>query len=79
MKSRERSRKSRRHLKHLGHESTTTTHRYVDADLAMKEKALALAKNRPTPPCIGIGHLTHSCGPCERSTVARYEAVGKPD
>jgi site-specific recombinase XerD len=24
----------------LGHESTTTTHRYVEADLAMKEKAL---------------------------------------
>ena len=25
----------------LGHESTTTTHRYVEADLAMKQKALA--------------------------------------
>ncbi len=25
----------------LGHESTTTTHRYVEADLAMMEKALA--------------------------------------
>ena len=25
----------------LRHESTTTTHRYVEADLAMKEKALA--------------------------------------
>ena len=25
----------------LGHESMTTTHRYVEADLAMKEKALA--------------------------------------
>lgn len=25
----------------LGHESTTTTHRYVEADLAMEEKALA--------------------------------------
>ena len=25
----------------LGHESTTTTHRNVEADLAMKEKALA--------------------------------------
>jgi integrase/recombinase XerD len=24
----------------LGHESTVTTHRYVEADLAMKEKAL---------------------------------------
>jgi hypothetical protein len=24
----------------LGHESTITTHRYVEADLAMKEKAL---------------------------------------
>ena len=26
----------------LGHESTTTTHRYVEAELAMKEKALAM-------------------------------------
>jgi site-specific recombinase XerD len=25
----------------LGHESATTTHRYVEADLAMKERALA--------------------------------------
>ena len=25
----------------LGHESTNTTHRYVEADLALKEKALA--------------------------------------
>jgi hypothetical protein len=25
----------------LGHESTTTTHRYVEANLAMKEQALA--------------------------------------
>jgi integrase len=25
----------------LGHESANTTHRYVEADLAMKEKALA--------------------------------------
>ncbi len=25
----------------LGHESTTTTHRYVEADITMKEKALA--------------------------------------
>jgi len=28
----------------LGHESTTTTHRYVEADLAMKERALARLK-----------------------------------
>lgn len=28
----------------LGHESTTTTHRYVEADLAMKEKALGRLK-----------------------------------
>ena len=26
----------------LGHESTNTTHCYVEADIAMKEKALAL-------------------------------------
>ena len=28
----------------LGHESPTTTHRYVEADLAMKRKALAKLK-----------------------------------
>ena len=28
----------------LGHESIATTHRYVEADLAMKEKALARPK-----------------------------------
>ena len=33
----------------LGHESTTTTHRYVEADLAMKEKALA---------CLDAPHTT---------------------
>ena len=32
----------------LGHESTTTTHRYVEADLAMKEKALARLEARDT-------------------------------
>ncbi len=40
----------------LGHESTSTTHRYVEADLAMKEKALArlqppdtkMSRYRPT-------------------------------
>lgn len=35
----------------LGHESTTTTHRYVEADLAMKEKALA----RLEPPDTKMG------------------------
>ncbi len=40
----------------LGHESTTTTHRYVEADLAMKAKALAhlqepnTKKDRYRPP-----------------------------
>jgi site-specific recombinase XerD len=32
----------------LGHESTTTTHQYVEASLAMKEKALAKLKEVPT-------------------------------
>lgn len=32
----------------LGHESTTTTHRYVEADLAMKDKALARLKEPDT-------------------------------
>jgi integrase len=35
----------------LGHESTTTTHRYVEADLAMKQKALA----RLQPPDTKMG------------------------
>ena len=34
----------------LGHESTTTTHRYVEADLAMKEKALARLEAPDTKP-----------------------------
>jgi len=35
----------------LGHESPTTTHRYVEADLAMKQRALAkLAEPTPTIP-----------------------------
>ena len=35
----------------LGHESTTTTHRYVEADLAMKEKALARLQEPDTQMC----------------------------
>jgi site-specific recombinase XerD len=35
----------------LGHESTTTTHRYVEADLAMKEKALARLQEPQTTIC----------------------------
>ena len=32
----------------LGHESPTTTHQYVEADLAMKEKALAKLQDPDT-------------------------------
>jgi site-specific recombinase XerD len=35
----------------LGHESTITTHRYVEADLAMKEKALARLQEPETTLC----------------------------
>jgi site-specific recombinase XerD len=35
----------------LGHESTITTHRYVEADLAMKEKALARLQEPETVHC----------------------------
>jgi site-specific recombinase XerD len=35
----------------LGHESTTTTHRYVEADLAMKNKALARLQSQETINC----------------------------
>jgi integrase/recombinase XerD len=33
----------------LGHESTETTHMYVEADLAMKEKALSRIEEMPSP------------------------------
>jgi len=33
----------------LGHESPTTTHQYVEAGLAMKEKALARLQDPKTP------------------------------
>ena len=32
----------------LGHESTATTHMYVEADLAMKERALSAMQAPPT-------------------------------
>jgi hypothetical protein len=35
----------------LGHESTITTHRYVEADLAMKDKALARLQEPETTLC----------------------------
>jgi len=35
----------------LGHESTITTHRYVEADLAMKDKALARLQEPETTMC----------------------------
>jgi integrase/recombinase XerD len=34
----------------LGHESTETTHQYVEADLTMKERALARIEEMPSPP-----------------------------
>ena len=33
----------------LGHESPTTTHQYVEADLAMKEKALSRLQDPKIP------------------------------
>lgn len=33
----------------LGHESPATTHMYVEADLAMKERALAKLQEPPAP------------------------------
>jgi len=33
---------------YFGHETPTTTHRYVEANLAMKEQALARLKEPPT-------------------------------
>jgi hypothetical protein len=36
----------------LGHESVETTHIYLEADLAMKEKALA--KTTPHDGCAGV-------------------------
>ena len=45
----------------LGHESTATTHMYVEADLAMKERALARDR------CDGETTIVHRCpGPVKR-------------
>ncbi len=55
----------------LGHESMNTTHRYVEANLAMKEKALA----RLEAPDTKMGryrHRTRCCGSCNRCNYARY-------
>ncbi len=41
----------------LGHESPTTTHQYTEANLAMKEKALASCRT-PTPPAGASGPRT---------------------
>ncbi len=35
----------------LGHESTITTHRYIEADLSMKDKALARLQEPETTFC----------------------------
>lgn len=43
----------------LGHESTNTTHRYVEADLAMKERRSPDWKH-PTPSCDDIARQTRS-------------------
>jgi len=43
----------------LGHESTNTTHRYVEADLSMKQKALA----RLTPPDVKLRRFRPSDSP----------------
>jgi integrase/recombinase XerD len=34
----------------LGHEGTETTHQYIEANLAMKEKALSRIEELPSPP-----------------------------
>ncbi len=54
----------------LGHESTTTTHRYVEADLAMKEKALTRLQ-APDTRTHGSGRRTHSCGSCRLCNYAQ--------
>ncbi|CAG1022114.1 hypothetical protein MTYM_01491 [Methylococcales bacterium] len=42
----------------LGHESPTTTHQYVEADLAMKERALAKLHEPEGKSSLATGHLT---------------------
>ena len=34
----------------LGHEGTATTHRYIEANLALKEQALSRIEEMPSPP-----------------------------
>ena len=55
----------------LGHESTTTTHRYVEADLAMKEKALARLE-APTPRWAATRRRTRCCDSCKRCNYAQF-------
>jgi integrase len=43
----------------FGHESTNTTHRYVEADLEMKEMSSPEWK-RPTPSCDDTMHQTRT-------------------
>lgn len=54
----------------LGHESMTTTHRYVEADLAMKEKALARLE-APDTNMRRYRARTRSFGSCKRFNYAQ--------
>jgi integrase len=60
----------------LGHESATTTHRYVEADLAMKEKALARLQP-PNANGIATAHPIRPCSFCKRYNYAQFFAGSK--
>ena len=66
----------------LGHESTTTTHRYVEADLAMKEKTDGVCPSLPSssrPGCTRVEqvHREPRC-PHQRANCLAPEDVGVP-
>ena len=62
----------------LGHESPTTTHQYTEANLAMKEKALAAAGPRHRQPA--LPRLGLAAGVPEEPVIMRSgtSAVGPP-
>lgn len=54
----------------LGHESPSTTHMYVEADLAMKERALARLKQSEVKQ--GIDHRRDCWSSCDRCNYVKY-------
>ena len=61
----------------LGHESTTTTHRYIEADIVMKEESLVRLEAQDTRmrQCHSAGRRTRSCGSRRRCNYVKIAPV----